>query len=154
MQTIIETFYEAFKNSDSKGMNACYHEDIEFCDPAFGVLKGADAKAMWTMLCKNGKDVKVEYSNIKADEHKGSAHWEAWYTFSQTGRKVHNIIEAEFEFKDGKIIKHTDHFHLRNWAKQALGFKGFLLGGTSFFQGKLQAQTNRMLAKFQKSEAQ
>lgn len=154
MQTIIETFYEAFKNSDSEAMNACYHDEIEFCDPAFGVLKGADAKAMWTMLCKNGKDVKVEYSNIKATENKGTAHWEAWYTFSQTGRKVHNIVEAEFEFKDGKIIKHTDHFHLRNWAKQALGFKGFLLGGTSFFQGKLQEQTNRMLAKFQKSEAQ
>lgn len=151
MQTIIHTFYEAFKKSDSAGMNACYHDDIVFSDPAFGTLKGADAKAMWTMLCQNGKDVKVEYSNIKTDEHKGTAHWEAWYTFSQTGRKVHNIIDAKFEFKDGKIIKHSDHFNLRNWAKQALGFKGMLLGGTSFFQKKLQEQTSKTLAKFQKS---
>jgi len=153
MQTIIQTFYEAFKNSDSEGMNACYHNDIEFCDPAFGTLKGKDAKAMWTMLCKNGKDVKVEYSKLKANEKTGTAHWEAWYTFSQTGRKVHNIVDATFEFKDGKIIKHTDDFHLRNWAKQALGLKGFLLGGTSFFKKKLQEQTGHNLAEFQKSQA-
>lgn len=153
MQTIIHTFYEAFKNGDSEAMNACYHDDIEFCDPAFGVLKGDRAKAMWTMLCQNGKDVKVEYSNIKADEDKGSAHWEARYTFSQTGRKVHNVIEAKFEFKEGKIIKHTDDFHLRTWAKQALGFKGFLLGGTSFFQKKLNEQTSNLLTKFQESKA-
>jgi len=153
MQTIIQTFYEAFKNSDSEGMNACYHDDIEFCDPAFGFLKRDDAKAMWTMLCKNGKDVKVEYSKIKADENKGTAHWEAWYTFSQTGRKVHNVIDAKFEFKEGKIIKHTDDFHLRTWAKQALGLKGFLLGGTSFFQKKLHEQTGRTLANFKASQA-
>ena len=153
MQTLIQTFYEAFKNSDPVGMNACYHDDIEFCDPAFGVLKGDDAKAMWTMLCQNGKDVKVEYSNIKADENKGTAHWEAWYTFSQTGRKVHNIVDAEFELKDGKIIKHTDRFNLRNWAKQALGFKGFLLGGTSFFEKKLHEQTNKTLSEFRKNQA-
>lgn len=153
MQTTIQTFYEAFKKGDSATMNACYHDDIEFTDPAFGTLKGADAKAMWTMLCKNGTDLKLEFSNIQADANKGTAHWEAWYTFTKTGRKVHNIVDAKFEFKDGKISKHVDHFNLRNWAKQALGFQGLLLGGTSFFQKKLQQQTNGMLAKFQEKQA-
>jgi len=153
MVEVIEDFYEAFKNLDAEGMAACYHDDIVFEDPAFGILKGEKAKNMWRMLCgsqKKGNDAfVVEYSNIEASNDKGSAHWEAHYNFSQTGRKVHNIIDAEFEFKDGKIIRHTDTFDLHAWSKQALGLKGMLLGWTSFFKGKLQQQTNGMLRKFE-----
>jgi hypothetical protein len=34
------------------------------------------------------------------------------------------------------------------WAKQAMGFKGWLLGWTPFFQNQLQHQTYVMLDKF------
>ncbi len=148
MENLINTFYTAFQKQDHETMNSCYHDDIIFQDPAFGELHGDDAKAMWTMLCQRAKDFSLEFSDIKVNGDKGSAHWEARYTFSQTGRTVHNIIDAEFEFKDGKIIKHTDHFDLHRWAGQALGLKGKLLGGTKFFKRKLQAQVKGTLKKF------
>ena len=129
-------------------MAACYHEAIVFEDPAFGKLNGEDAGLMWKMLCENGKDLRLEFSKVEANETSGSAHWEAWYTFSKTGRKVHNKIDATFEFKDGKIIKHTDDFNLHRWAKQALGWKGWLLGGTGFFKKKLRGQTKYTLEKY------
>ena len=151
---IIEKFYSGFKNLDAESMISCYHDDIEFQDPAFGKLKGEHAKNMWRMLCENAKDLKVEFSNIKADDKNGSAHWEAHYKFSQTGNNVHNIIDATFEFKDGLIIKHTDNFNLHNWAKQALGFKGLILGRTSFFKKKLNQQTARLLSKFEATQNQ
>ena len=150
MKKLIETFYTALHHSDGSTMISCYHDDIVFEDPAFGILKGERAKAMWLMLCasQNNKEFKVEYSNITANEHKGSAHWEAHYTFSKTGRPVHNIIDATFEFKDGLIIKHTDEFNLHKWAKQAIGVKGIFFGGMQFFKNKLQTQTNAILDKF------
>lgn len=150
MKNVIETFYTALNNSDGKTMVACYHNDIVFEDPAFGILKGERAKAMWLMLCESqqGKGFKVEFSNVTATENKGSAHWEAFYTFSKTGRKVHNIIDAEFEFKDGLIIKHKDTFNLHNWAKQAMGFKGLAMGRTRYFSTKLKTQTNKLLNKY------
>lgn len=153
MKTIIEKFYTAFKNLDSETMAACYHRDIVFNDPAFGVLNGDHAKNMWRMLCANQKDknFKVTFATILFVDKIGSAHWEAFYTFSKTGRHVHNIIEAKFEFKDGLIIKHTDNFNLYRWSKQAFGFKGYLLGWTSFFKKKLQNQTNAMLNKFEEN---
>ncbi|MCK5702831.1 MAG: nuclear transport factor 2 family protein, partial [Cyclobacteriaceae bacterium] len=77
-------------------------------------------------------------------------HWEAYYSFSKTGRKVHNIINAEFEFKDGKIIKHIDNFDLYKWSKQALGIQGLILGWTGFFKKKLHKQTNKMLYYFER----
>ncbi len=145
---IIIKFYEAFSKSDSAAMVKCYHKDIKFTDPAFGTLQGERAKAMWIMLCKNAKDLTIQFSKIEASEEEGKAHWDATYTFSKTNRKVINSIDATFKFKDGKISGHVDSFSLHKWAKQAMGFQGLLLGGTSFFKNKLQQQTNRMLDKF------
>ena len=132
-------------------MVECYHDDIRFEDPAFGVMHGDRAKNMWKMLCasQNGKDFKIDFSEIKADGKSGSAHWEAFYMFSKTGRKVHNVVEAKFEFQDGKIIKHTDYFNLHKWSSQAMGTMGFLLGWTGFFKKKFISQTNRLLDNFE-----
>jgi ketosteroid isomerase-like protein len=145
---LIEKFYSSFKNRDAATMISCYDEDIVFTDPVFGELKGEDVCAMWTMLCKNAKDLKLEFSGINASLKKGSARWEAWYTFSKTGRKVHNIVDAEFEFKNGKITRHTDSFNLHKWASQALGFTGWLIGGTTYFKNKMQSQTIKTLNDF------
>lgn len=153
MKQLVETFYSAFKNLDAETMINCYHEQVVFEDPAFGVLKGNHAKNMWRMLCESqkGKDFKIIYSSIEANNFKGEAHWEAFYTFSKTGRKVHNVIQAQFEFKEGKIIKHTDTFNLYKWSKQAFGITGILLGWTSFFKNKLKVQTNQLLSKYETS---
>ncbi len=129
-----------------------YDDNITFEDPAFGVLQGEDAKNMWRMLCKTqqGKDFKVVTSNIEYTPEVGKARWEAFYTFSKTGRKVHNVVNATFKFKDGKIINHVDKFNLYRWSKQAMGFKGFLLGWTAFFKQQLNHQTRFLLLDFQK----
>lgn len=145
---LITKFYQAFANLDSETMVSCYHDDIIFTDPAFGTLHGKRAGAMWTMLCKSATDLTVKYSKIEATDHEGKAHWDATYNFSKTGRRVINSIDSTFEFRDGKIVRHTDDFNLHTWAKQALGFKGLLIGGTSFFKNKLHQQTNRLLDKF------
>ncbi len=151
MEEIIQQFYKAFDDGDVEHMVGHYHDDIVFQDPAFGQLKGERAKNMWRMLrgSQKGREFKVAASEIEVNDQAGRARWDAYYHFSRTGRKVHNIIYAEFEFKDGKIIKHTDTFDLHRWAKQAMGFKGWLLGGTGFFRRKLQAQTNALLDRFE-----
>lgn len=145
---VIEAFYTAFAQKDAAAMTALYHDDVEFEDPAFGKLKGDRAKAMWQMLVGRGGDLRVEFRDVVQNGDKGSAHWDAYYTFGATGRKVVNKIDATFELKDGKIYRHTDVFNLHRWARQALGFKGLLFGGAKFFKAKLQAQTNGLLDKF------
>lgn len=143
----INKFYSAFQALDAETMASCYHPDIEFEDPAFGKLKGEHAANMWRMLCENQKDkgMTIEF-DVNSDTE---AHWEPKYIFSKTGRSVHNLIDASFEFKEGLIIKHVDVFNLHRWAKQALGFQGLLMGWTGFFRKKLQSQTNYLLKKFE-----
>ncbi|MFT6810363.1 MAG: hypothetical protein ACJA01_003606 [Saprospiraceae bacterium] len=106
---------------------------------------------MWRMLCKNGKDMRMEYKIISESDTNAEVHWQAWYTFSQTGNKVHNIICAKMKLKDGLIIDHRDDFNLHRWATQAMGWKGKLLGGTGFFKKKLHQQTGKLLKTFQKN---
>src|SRR5688572_3337058 len=96
-QQLITEFYTAFAAHDYKRMVACYHDEIEFSDPAFGTLEGDQAKAMWKMLIERSEgNLKVVFSEVTDN----SAHWEAYYVFSKTGRNVHNRIDARFEFKD------------------------------------------------------
>ena len=153
---VIEQFYSAFQAMDAERMASCYHNEVVFEDPAFGKLRGVHAGNMWRMLIdsQKGKDFRIEFSDITTDGNQVTVHWEAWYTFSKTGRKIHNSIDATFEFQDGKIIRHRDDFDLYKWAKQALGIQGVMIGWTSFFRKKLQSQTHHLLRKYEQKLAE
>ena len=152
-EQIIQKFYESFAGNNADAMISCYADDIEFSDPAFGLLKGEDAKNMWKMLVERAKgNIKIEFKNVVADDKKGSADWTADYLFSKTGRKVFNEIHADFEFQDGKIIKHTDNFDLWKWSKQALGISGVLLGWSSFLKNKIQKNARESLAEYSEKQ--
>lgn len=127
---------------------ACYAADATFSDPVFPALKGEAARGMWRMLCARGKDLRVEFSAVQADDRTGSAHWEAWYTFSASGRRVHNIIDASFTFSNGLIASHVDHFDLYRWSRQAVGVKGVLLGWTPLVQNVVRKTAARSLEAF------
>jgi len=147
-KTLIK-FYTAFANADASTMCECYHSKIVFRDPIFGLLKDNNVCQMWKMLIKKSKgNIKIELSNVKVDEHIGSAQWVATYNFSKTNRKVVNVISAQFHFKDGLIKKHTDDFDIWNWSKQAFGITGSLFGWTGFFQKKIQKQARLSLKKY------
>src|SRR5689334_36845 len=150
---IIEDFYAAFGKKDAEGMLAFYDGAVEFSDPVFPRLKGEEAFGMWRMLCERAQDFSLEASGIEANDTSGKAHWEAHYTFSATGRKVHNRIDARFTFKDGKIIRHQDSFDLWAWAGMALGLKGRLLGWTPFVQGAIRKQADAVLSAMLKKRS-
>ena len=148
-ENTISDFYHAFKNGDAAKMASFYHPEIQFRDPVFGLLKAEEVLKMWQMLfSKNGGTVKIEVSKIKADDFLGTARWVTTYNFKKSNRKVVNIASAEFLFKDGLIIKHTDSFDMWHWAQQAFGFKGFMLGWTAFFQKKVQEEALRLLHNY------
>jgi len=145
---VIRSFYAAFQRRDHAAMAACYAPLATFSDPVFPELRGAAVGAMWRMLCERGTDLRVEATGITATGDQGRARWEAWYTFSATGRPVHNIIDASFEFHDGRITRHIDTFDLWRWTRQALGMKGLLLGWAPPVRRAIRAQAARALDTF------
>jgi ketosteroid isomerase-like protein len=146
---LIERFYTAFQKLDYATMNACYHDDIIFNDPVFGMLHGKEAKAMWEMLCRNAKDFTLTFSDIELlDEEYATCKWTAGYTFSKTGRRVTNHIKAFMRLRNGKIIEHSDAFRLSTWIAQAFGWKGVWFGWTGFMKRAVQKKARENLRKF------
>ena len=149
-QPTIERLYAAFAQLDAAAMAACYAPQASFDDEAFSLRGRAQVGAMWAMLCEavkaKGRDVwKLEVSQIT----ERSAHWEPTYNFSATGRTVHNIIDADFEFDSaGLITRHCDRFDFWRWSRQALGTPGWLLGWTPLLRARVRAQAAKNLARY------
>ncbi len=151
MEKLIIKFYSAFEKGDWQSMQSCYHEDAIFSDPVFQNLTAKETKAMWHMLTVSAKELILSFDQVKVQGQSGSCHWEAIYTFSKTGRKVYNKINAGFRFKDGKIIAHHDEFNLWHWSAMAFGLSGWALGWSPYFKGKIRSTARKRLENFIKS---
>jgi hypothetical protein len=154
---VIEKFYSSFARLDMDGMAACYAESARFDDEAFSLQGRRQVVGMWRMLgdaaraqqAAGGPAWRLEYSGIAGQGRDGQAHWEAHYVFSDTGRRVHNIIDARFTFDDaGLILTHRDRFDFWRWSRQALGLPGWLLGWTPLLAPKIRARAAANLERY------
>jgi ketosteroid isomerase-like protein len=148
----LEAFFAAFSARDGVGMGRCYDSAARFRDPVFE-LEGARIGAMWRMLCSRGADLRIEASDLSATEDTGTATWHAWYTFSASGRPVHNVVHSGFRFREGRIVEQIDRFSFWRWSKQALGPPGLLLGWSPLLRRKVQVNADRALQAYIRSEA-
>lgn len=145
---LIERFYGAFAQCDGASMASCYAPQATFSDPVFVGLDAREAGGMWRMLTSQATDLRVELLEHSTDGERGSAHWRAHYTFSQTGRPVINDVHASFRFADGLIAEHIDEFDFYRWARQALGIQGLLLGWTPVLRGAVRSRARGSLEQF------
>ena len=150
--SIVERLYTALDATDGDAMASLYTPDATFEDPAFGRLEGPEVGAMWRMLCSQARDLSASVSDIEADEHEGSARWQATYTFSATGRHVENRIEARYRFRDGLIADHRDRFSIWRWSRQALGPAALLLGSNPAGAALIRRRARGQLAAWQGRE--
>jgi ketosteroid isomerase-like protein len=147
---LVTRFYTALQDRDLDGMIACYADDIWFSDPVFPDLRGREVGGMWRMLGSGTATRRIDlwFGEVSADDRQGRAHWEAIYEFVETGRRVHNKIDARFEFRDGKIVRHQDHFDLWRWSAMALGVKGRVLGWLPPVQNAIRGKAANNLRTF------
>lgn len=147
-ETLIHRFYQAFGQKDYQAMQNSYDPDASFSDPVFRNLSSAEVKAMWKMLISSAKDLDVTFGDVRAGDDEGQCRWEARYTFSGTGRKVHNVITAHFRFRNGKILVHEDNFNFWRWSRMALGTPGLLLGWTPYLLNAVRQKVRKRLEQY------
>jgi ketosteroid isomerase-like protein len=152
-EALVREFYAAFARRDAEGMAHCYHPDIFFSDPVFPSLRAEEAGDMWRMLLARASDLSVTLDEASANDDGGRAQWTARYTFTRTGRPVVNVVRAMFAFRDGKIVRHYDHFSFWRWAGQALGPTGKALGWFAPLKWSVRRQARRSLEQFSERRA-
>ena len=152
-EATIQALYSALDRHDGEAAAACYTDDAVFEDPAFGRLTGGAVKNMWRMLAERSADLAVKLGDhgVAADGRTGWAHWSATYTFTDTGRKVQNEIDARYTFRDELISEQVDTFPLRRWGAQALGAKGSVLGLTPLLSRGVQKQARSNLDAYSRA---
>lgn len=149
---LVDRLYGAFRARDAATMATCYCPDATFRDPIFD-LRGQEVADMWTMFCDRGQDLVVDWKVLTADETTGQARWEPRYTFSVTGRPVHNRIVSRFTFRDGRIATQIDDFSLWRWSRMALGPKGALLGWAPFVKKAIRGEARRNFDRWRERRA-
>jgi len=105
---LVGDFYAAFARRDHAAMAAMYAPGARFSDPVFGSLQGAEVGAMWRMLCEAPTDLRIDAHDITARGDRAAATWEAWYTLTETGRRVHNVVEAHMILAGGRARRRLD----------------------------------------------
>jgi ketosteroid isomerase-like protein len=146
--SVAHRFYDAFAARDWQTVGGLYADDARFSDPAFSNLDAAQVRAMWRMLLTRGKDLAVVYEVLNETPTDAQVRWTATYTFTQTGRRVTNVITAALSLRNGRIVRHLDVFDFHKWSAQALGPVGMLLGWTPWLQRKVQGKAMAGLRDF------
>ena len=147
-ESVPHRLYRAFAARDWRTVGALYADDAVFNDPAFVNLNADQVRAMWRMLFERGKDMTVTFVVHEDTPQSARVTWTARYTFSQTGRKVVNVINADLQLRDGLIVRHTDTFDFHRWSSQALGLIGALAGWSGWLREKVSGKAMAGLRQF------
>jgi hypothetical protein len=124
---LLERLFSSLDRKDAKAMAACYHPEATFQDIAFDLHGKKEIYDMWRMICAG--DIRATFEVLHADDKTGRVRVVDEYTFSDTGRRVKNVIDSRFTFKNDLIAEHRDTCDPKEWAAMAMGgVKGFLAG--------------------------
>ena len=134
-----------FARRDATAMAACYAPDARFTDPVFD-LAGAEIGAMWAMLCARGKDLTRRMARCAGRRRRGQrALGAATIRSRPPAGPSHNVIDATFVFRDGRIVEHVDRFDLWRWSRHGARREGLLLGWTPLVRNAVRAQARKGL---------
>jgi len=124
---LLQRLFSSLDRRDHEAIAACYCTDATFKDIAFDLHGQKEIHDMWRMICAG--DIRATFEVVQADDETGRVRLIDQYTFSDTGRKVRNVIDSRFTFKNHLIAEHRDACDPREWAAMALGGVGGFLAG-------------------------
>jgi hypothetical protein len=126
---LLQRLFTALDDHDHRTMAGCYHAAATFRDIAFDLTGEPEIHAMWHMICEN-TDIRATFEVLHADDREGRVALVDHYTFTDTARKVRNVIDSRFKFENGVIVQHRDHCDPKAWAGMAFpgGARAFLAG--------------------------
>ncbi|HEY5634196.1 MAG TPA: nuclear transport factor 2 family protein [Burkholderiaceae bacterium] len=144
-EALVRRYFDALARLDGEAMAACLHPLASYTDPVFPDLRGDEVGWRWRALTGGATDMHLAYDILFGDERKAQVQWQASYRFAASGRKVSNRVLTTLTFWDGKIVRQTDEYDFRRWARASLGAPGWLLGWLPALQRAAQRRARSQL---------
>ena len=124
---LLHKLFSALERRDARAIADCYHAHATFRDIAFDLQGKKEIHDMWRMICSG--DIRASFTIVHADDGGGHVKVVDEYTFTDTGRRVRNVIDSRFTFADHLVVEHRDVCDARAWAAMAIGGVGGFLAG-------------------------
>jgi len=150
-EALIRRFYACLAARDADGALACYHAEVFFSDPLHPRLRGGLAGDLWRMRLGEAGLEEIALEEASGDADGGHARWTARAVVRH--RPVTVRGRSMFAFREGRIVRHYDHYSLWRWAAQALGPAGAALGWFGPLRWALRARATRRLERFSAARA-
>jgi ketosteroid isomerase-like protein len=150
-EALIRRFYACLAARDADGALACYHAEVFFSDPLHPRLRGRLAGDLWRMRLGEAGLEEIVLEEASGDADGAHARWTA--RFAVRHRPVTVRGRSMFAFREGRIVRHYDHYSLWRWAAQALGPAGAALGWFGPLRWALRARATRRLERFSAARA-
>jgi SnoaL-like domain len=142
---LTDRLFTAIATHDGEKIAGIYADAARIDHPIAGRLTGAEVKAAWTIFLSRTPYFKFVYLIRHAGARTAEVEWSIRYIFFETGREIALEGVSNLAFEDGRIVFQRDRFSRRDWSRQALGWKGFVLSAIPGWSGFLQSETRRIL---------
>lgn len=150
-EALIRRFYARLAARDAEGALACYHPEVFFSDPLHPRLRGEAACDLWRLRLAGEGFARITLEAASGDADEGLARWSAAGVVR--GRPVAIRGRSMFAFREGRIVRHYDHYSLWRWTAQAFGAVGAALGWFGPFRWALRSRATRALERFSAARA-
>lgn len=150
-EALIRRFYACLAARDAEGALACYHAEVFFSDPLYPRLRGGLAGDLWRMRLGQAGFEEIALEEASGGAEGAHARWTARAVVRD--RRVTIRGRSMFAFREGRIVRHYDHYSLWRWAAQALGPAGAALGWLGPFRWALRTRATRALERFSAARA-
>lgn len=140
---VVNRFFESYQRSDWQSMARCYHDKASFSDPIYPDLREENIVYLWFSRLSKHQSIDLQYRVVFADERKAQVEWTAISPFNGKAVKIEGL--STFALWDETIVRHVDEFSFVKWSRQAQGLKGWLLGGSRFYQARVQRSARSQL---------
>lgn len=140
---VVIRFFESYQKNDWQNMARCYHDKASFSDPIYPDLREESIVYLWFSRLAARRVVDLQYRVLFADDRKAQVEWSGLSPLH--GKSVQIKGLSTFALWDATIVRQVDEFSFVQWSRQALGWKGWLLGSLRFYQARVQRSARSQL---------
>lgn len=151
-EELLHIFFRSLKSKNFIQLADCYAKNATFTNPVYISLNKTLTVAMFNMYIRNAENLRLDFKNITADHHSGSAEWLITYTTAKKNKVVIKYLKSHFTFKNEKIVKQVDDFNFYNYIRQIKGATGFMFGWARLYKTSVQNSAMKELIRFKDND--